>query len=111
MNVIPHGAKLLVKPTKAETVSKGGIILALNEDETKAEGEVVSVGAGVKITPGDKVLYGKYAGDEVVVNHVKHRIIREVEVLAVIRSERSDDIKDVPEERSDASKEVSSGEV
>lgn len=92
--IIPNGDKILVKPEKTEAVSKGGIIMAPTAQEEKSEGIVIEVGTGrlrddgsrlpMRFQVGDRVLYGKYAGDEVDVEGEKYRIIRDIEVLAVI---------------------------
>ena len=92
--IIPNGDKILVLPEKTEAVSAGGIIMAPNAQEEKSEGVVVEVGTGkmnddgsirpMRFKKGDRVLYGKYAGDEVEVAGTKYRIIRDIEVLAIV---------------------------
>ncbi len=93
MAVRPLGDKVLVKIVEAEETTKGGIILPDSAKEEKAEGEIVAVGKGKmnddgKVTPlevkaGDKVIFGKYAGDELKIDGVKHKVLRESEILAV----------------------------
>ena len=74
---------------EAET-TKAGIILPDTVDkEKKAEGKVIAIGDGEKIQKlglkkGDKVLFGKYAGEEVKVDEVEYKILSDEDVLAVI---------------------------
>lgn len=85
--IIPNKGKLLVKPVKQDAVSKGGIILPANEGVEKSEGVIVETGREVRFEAGQKVIYGKYAGDEIVVEGETLRIIRDIEVLATIVDE------------------------
>lgn len=96
LKIRPLGEKILVKLLESEEKTKGGIILPDTAKEEKAEGQVVSVGPGKtlesgKIQPpevkkGDRVIFGKYAGDEVLIEGKKHKILKEDEVLAVYES-------------------------
>ena len=89
----PLGDKILVEVLEAEERTKGGIILPDTAKEEKTEGKVVSVGAGkvlesgkvqpLEVKAGDKVIFGKYSGDEIIIDGKKHKIIKETEVLAV----------------------------
>lgn len=89
MNIKPLGNRVLVKPTKEEQV-KGGIILPETaEKERKEQGVVVAVGEGADIAKlnlkaGDKVIFGKYAGEEIKVNEEELRFLSHEDVLAVI---------------------------
>ncbi len=90
MNIKPLGDRIVVKPLEAEETTKSGIVLPdTAEKERKAQGEVVAIGEGEKIAKlklkvGDKVLFGKYSGDEVEVDKVEYKILKDEEVLAVI---------------------------
>jgi len=93
MKIKPLGDKILVEILEAEEKTKGGIILPDTAKEEKAEGKVVAVGSGkrldsgslqpLEVKKGDRVIFGKYSGDEIVVDGVKHKIIKESEVLAI----------------------------
>lgn len=89
MNIKPLGNRVLVKPVKEEQV-KGGIILPdTAEKERKEQGEVIAVGEGadmakLNLKVGDKVLFGKYAGEEIKVNDEEYRFLSHEDVLAVI---------------------------
>lgn len=89
----PLGDKILVEVLEAEEKTKGGIILPDTAKEEKTEGKVVSVGSGktlesgkvqpVEVKKGDRVIYNKYGGDDILIDGKKHKIIRESDVLAV----------------------------
>ncbi|MBI4972026.1 MAG: co-chaperone GroES [Candidatus Omnitrophica bacterium] len=93
MKVKPLGDKILVEILEAEEKTKGGIILPDTAKEEKSEGKVVAVGAGkvlesgkvqpLEVKKGDKIIFGKYSGDEIVIDGKKHKILKESEVLAV----------------------------
>ncbi len=93
MKVKPLGDKVLVEVLKAEEKTKGGIILPDTAKEEKTEGKVVAVGPGkslesgsfqpLEVKAGDKVIFGKYSGDEIVIEGTKHKILKENEILAV----------------------------
>ena len=93
MKIKPLGDKIPVEILEAEEKTKGGIILPDTAKEEKAEGKVTAVGSGkrldngtlqpLEVKKGDRVIFGKYSGDEIVVDGVKHKIIKESEVLAI----------------------------
>ena len=94
MSVRPLGDKVLVKILEAEEKTKGGIILPDTAKEEKTEGKVIAVGKGrvtedgkvfpLEVKKGDKVIFGKYAGDEIKIDGVEHIIMREDDILGVI---------------------------
>lgn len=89
----PLGDKILVEVLEAEEKTKGGIILPDTAKEEKTEGKVVSVGGGkvlesgkvqaLEVKKGDRIIFGKYSGDEIIIDGKKHKILKENEVLAV----------------------------
>jgi chaperonin GroES len=89
MQIKPLGDRVLVKPVKEEEVTASGIVLPDTVDkEKKAEGEVVAVGTGEKVQKlslnvGDRVLYGKYSGDEVDVEGEEFKILNHDDVLGL----------------------------
>lgn len=93
MKVKPLADRVLVEILEAEEKTKGGIILPDTAKEEKTEGKVVAVGAGkmlesgkvqaIEVKKGDRVLFGKYSGDDLVIDGVKHKIVKESEILAV----------------------------
>lgn len=90
MKIKPLGDRVLVKPITEDETTKSGIILPNTVDkEKKAEGEIIALGEGEKIKKlnlkkGDKVLFGKYAGEEIKVDDIEYKILSHEDVLAVI---------------------------
>ena len=94
MNFRPLYDRILVKRVESEARSAGGLIIPDTAKEKPLEATVVSVGNGrrlkdgtispVAINVGDRVLFGKYSGDEVKLDGIEHIILRETDVLAVI---------------------------
>lgn len=78
--------KVIVEVSKAEEVSKGGIIIAEQAKEEKAEGTVKSVGRDVEsVGIGSRVIFGKFAGDEIACDGKPYRVISESDLLAVYK--------------------------
>lgn len=100
MKVKPLGNRILVKPLSTEEVTASGIVLPDSaEKEKKTQGEIVAVGNGEDVEKlglkvGDKVVYGKYSGDEIEVDEdgkkVEYKVLNvgeekdESDVLAII---------------------------
>ena len=94
MNVKLLSDRVLVKPLEAGESKQGGIIIPDTAKEKPQQGEVMEVGPGriteegkkidMEVKKGDKVLYGKYSGTEVNIEHVEYLIIRESDILAII---------------------------
>ncbi|MDR3127677.1 MAG: co-chaperone GroES [Tannerellaceae bacterium] len=89
MKVKPLADRVLIKPAAAEEKTTGGIIIPDSAKEKPLKGEVVAVGNGTKdetmaVQPGDKVLYGKYAGTEIELEGEKLLIMRQSDILAII---------------------------
>ena len=90
MNIQPLADRVLIKPAPAEEKTIGGIIIPDTATEKPFKGEVMAVGQGTKdeemvLKVGDVVLYGKYSGTEIEVENEKYLIIRQSEVLAVVK--------------------------
>lgn len=94
MAIKPLGDRLVVKQLPSEEVTKSGIVLPDTAKEKPQQAEVIAVGPGrildngqrqpMDIKVGDKVLYSKYAGNEVKLDGEEYLILREIDVLAVI---------------------------
>lgn len=90
----PLGDRIVVKPMPSEEKTKSGIVLPDTAKEKPQEGEVVAVGNGrlletgqrvpIDLEPGDKILFSKYAGNEVKIDDVEYLIMREADILGVI---------------------------
>lgn len=89
----PLGDKILVEVLESEEKTKGGIFLPDTAKEEKTEGKVISVGGGkvldsgkiqaLEVKKGDRIIFGKYSGDEILIDGKKHKILKESEILAV----------------------------
>ena len=94
MKVKPLYDRILVRRLDPKEEVKGGIIIPDTAKEKPMEGKVVAVGEGkldkagkhipLQVKVGDKVLIGKYSGQEVKIDDIEHVIIREDEVLGII---------------------------
>jgi len=89
INIKPLADRVLVKPIEAETTTASGLIIPDSAKEKQQEGTVVAIGNGTKDEPmtvkiGDKVLFGKYAGTELVFESAEYLIMREADILAII---------------------------
>lgn len=96
MDIKPLGDRVVVLPLEAEAKTKGGILLPDTAKEKPQEGKVIAVGKGKTLdngtiaTPevkvGDKVLYGKYSGNEITTKDGDELLImREEDILAIIK--------------------------
>jgi chaperonin GroES len=94
MKVKPLYDRVLIKRIEEKEVVKGGIIIPDTAKEKPQEGTVIAVGSGkidengkripMDVKAGDRVLFGKYAGNEIKIDDVDHIILREDEILGVI---------------------------
>jgi chaperonin GroES len=94
MKIRPLGDRIVVKRLQQEEKTKGGIIIPDSAKEKPLEALVVAVGSGkvlkngktrkLDVKEGDRVLIGKYSGNEVKLDGVEHVIINEDDVLAVM---------------------------
>jgi chaperonin GroES len=91
MKIKPLGDRVLVKPLTVEEVTKSGIVLPETaEKEKKEQGIIVAIGDGEKIKKlhlkeGDKVLFGKYSGEEVEIDKVDYKFLKDEDVLGIIQ--------------------------
>ena len=79
----PLADRVLVKPAAAEEKTVGGIIIPDSAKEKPLRGEVLAAGEGTKDEA--MVLYGKYAGTELELDGEKFLIMRQSDVLAIIK--------------------------
>ncbi len=94
MRLVPLGEKVIVRRMEAERLSAGGIHLPDTSTEKPQQGRVLSVGDGyrladgTRVTPqvveGDRVLFDRFAGTEVVVDGEELLIMNEHDILAVV---------------------------
>ena len=96
MKLRPLQDRLIVKRVKEEEKTKGGLYIPDTAKEKPVEGVVVAVGNGkllddgnvrkLDVKEGDRILFGKYSGNEVKIDGEEHLILREDEVLGLIES-------------------------
>ena len=90
----PLHDRILVRRVEEAETTKGGIIIPETAKEKPQEGEVISVGKGkvneegkvhpLDVKPGDRVLFGKYSGNEITIDGDLFVIMREEEVLGIL---------------------------
>lgn len=88
----PLADRVLVKPTPKEETTTSGIIIPTSAQEERSEGEVIALGSGIKegkkyefsVKKGDKVLYGKYAGEDLKIEKDDYKVMREEEILGIL---------------------------
>ena len=90
MKIRPLGDRVLVEPIEEKEQTVGGIIIPDSAKEKPLRGEVVATGEGTKdekmlLQEGDTVLYGKYAGTELEYEGEKYLIMRQSDVLAILK--------------------------
>ena len=93
MKLVPLGDRIVLKQLEAEETTKSGIILTPKAQEKPVTAEVVAVGPGgmvdgkevtMQVKVGDKVIYSKYAGNEVKLDDVEYVIVRQNDILAIV---------------------------
>jgi chaperonin GroES len=90
----PLGDRVLLKILETEEKTEGGIFLPDTAQEKPQKGEVVAVGTGkvladgkkvpIEVKVGDKVIFSRYAGDEVKDGEEKYLLVNERDILGVI---------------------------
>ena len=94
MKLTPLGDRVVLKQLVAEETTKSGIVLPGQNKEKPQQAEVVAVGPGgmvdgkevkMEVKVGDQVIYSKYAGSNVKVDGEELMIIKEEDILAVLR--------------------------
>ncbi len=89
MSFKPINDRVVVKPAAADEKTSGGLILPDTAKEKPQRGEVIAVGPGkdgneMTVKKGDKVLYGKYAGQELTYEGKDYLIMREDDILVIL---------------------------
>ena len=94
MKLVPLSDRVVLKQLKAEEKTKSGIILASAAQEKPQEAEVIAVGPGgvvdgkevtMQVKEGQKVIYSKYAGTEVKYGGEEYSIMRQNDILAIVK--------------------------
>jgi chaperonin GroES len=91
----PLHDRIMVRRLEEKESKKGGIIIPDTAKEKPQEGEVIAVGSGKRddngklipldVKAGDKILFGKYSGSEVKLGDEEYLIMREEDVLGILK--------------------------
>ena len=90
----PLADRVLIKMTEAEETTKSGIVLPGAEKEKPQQAEVIAVGPGgmvdgkevaMQVKVGDQVIFSKYSGTEVKLEEEEYIIVKQSDILAVIK--------------------------
>ena len=94
MKIKPLRDRVLVLRIEEEQKTKGGIMIPDTAKEKPQEGNIIAVGSGKTAEDGkripldvkkdDRVLFGKYAGNEIKIDGVEHLIMREDDILGIL---------------------------
>jgi chaperonin GroES len=93
VNITPLHDRVLVRRLEEKEVVKGGIIIPDTAKEKPQEGEVIAVGNGrrekgelipLDVKAGDRILFGKYSGNDIKIDDEEYLILKEDEILAKI---------------------------
>ena len=95
MNLKPLGDRLIVEPIEPEGLTASGIVLPETAKEKPMQGKVLAIGPGARkedgtritmdVSAGETVLYIRYGGTEVKIDNKKYLILKETDVLAIVR--------------------------
>ena len=96
MKVRPLHDRIMVVRLEEQEVRRGGIIIPDTAKEKPQEGKVIAVGTGkvgddgkkipLDVKAGDRVLFGKYSGNEVTLDGEEYLIMKEDDVLGILSS-------------------------
>ncbi len=95
MKIQPLHDRVIVKRVEEEGKTKGGIIIPDTAKEKPIEGIVTAVGSGkseeggkkgpLEVREGDRVLFSKYAGTEINIEGEEHLIMKEEDIIAIVK--------------------------
>jgi chaperonin GroES len=94
MKMRPLNDRVLVLRIEEKEKTTGGIVIPETAKEKPREGKVIAVGPGkwddngkripLEVKKDDRVLFDKYAGNEIKIDGVEHLILREDEILGIM---------------------------
>ena len=94
MNIRPLYDRIVVKRIEEQEMTRSGIIIPDTAKEKPQEGEVMAIGKGKRlddgkmvaldVKAGDRILFGKYSGNEIKLDGIEYIIIREDDALGVL---------------------------
>lgn len=96
MNIRPLYDRIVVKRVKEQESTLHGIVIPDSAKEKPQEGEVLAIGRGKRlengklvaldVKAGDRILFGKYSGNEIKLDGTEYIIMREDDVLGILES-------------------------
>ena len=96
MALTPLHDRVLVRRVEGEEKTAGGLIIPDSAKEKPAEGEIIAVGEGLRtakgerialdVKVGDKVLFGKWNGQDITVDGEELLIMKESDIMGVIET-------------------------
>jgi chaperonin GroES len=96
VSIRPLNDRIIVRRVEEQEQMRGGLYIPDTAKEKPQEGEVLAVGNGklldngqriaIEIKPGDRILFGKYAGTEIKLDGEEYLILREDDVLGVVQT-------------------------
>ena len=94
MKFRPLHDRVLVRRVEEDNKTAGGIIIPDTAQEKPSQGQIVAVGSGVRgedgkltpldVKPKDKILFGKWSGNEVTIDGEELLIMKESDILGII---------------------------
>ena len=94
MKLVPLGDRVVLKQVEAEETTASGIVLPGQAQEKPQQAEVIAVGPGgvvngkevkMEVAVGNTVIYSKYAGTEVKMDGTDYIIVKQEDILAIIK--------------------------
>jgi chaperonin GroES len=94
VKITPLSDRVVVKASEDTEQMRGGLYIPDTAKDKPQQGEIIAAGPGKyedgKLVPmsvkvGDKVLYGKYSGTEITLDNEQYLILRESDVLAIVK--------------------------
>ena len=96
MNMRPLYDRIVVKRIEEQETTRNGIVIPDSAKEKPQEGEVMAIGRGKRlddgkmvaldVQSGDRILFGKYSGNEITLDGTEYILMREDDVLGVLDS-------------------------
>ncbi|MCR4956456.1 MAG: co-chaperone GroES [Lachnospiraceae bacterium] len=94
MKLVPLGDKVVLKQLVEEETTASGIVLPGQNKEKPQQAEVIAVGPGgiidgkevkMEVSVGDKVIFSKYSGTDVVVEKEPYIVVKQNDILAILK--------------------------
>ena len=85
MNFKPLGDRLLIQRVEEANTTASGIIMPDNAKEKPSKGKVIAVGSEVEdINVDDTVVFGKYSGNEIILNGEEYLIMESSDIFGIL---------------------------